>query len=71
MNTLYIQHNIIERRRQSRPPTVPCFLLQPKANRGKRKTKNKVFDSEEGCMNSIEKHLAEISKEDIFRICQI
>jgi len=37
----------------------------------KRKTKNKVFDSKEDCMNSIGEHLAEIDIESVIRICQI
>ncbi len=37
----------------------------------KLKTKNKVFDSKEDCLNSIKEHLYEMSKEDIFKICQI
>jgi transposase len=37
----------------------------------KRKTKNKVFDSKEDCLDSINEHLLEMSKEDVIRICQI
>jgi len=37
----------------------------------KRKTKNKVFDSKEECMNSVCEHLTEIDKETIYRICQV
>jgi len=37
----------------------------------KRKTKNKVFDSKEDCMKSINEHLKEISKKEITTICQI
>lgn len=37
----------------------------------KRKTKNKVFDSKEDCINSIKNHLMEMSKEQVITICQV
>lgn len=37
----------------------------------KRKTKNKVFDSKEDCLNTIKEHLEEMDKSEIKRICQI
>jgi transposase len=37
----------------------------------RRKTKNKVFDSMQDCMNSINEHLAEMSKLEVITICQI
>ncbi len=36
----------------------------------KRKTKDKVFDSKEDCMNAIAEHLKEMSKEKVITICQ-
>ncbi len=37
----------------------------------RRKTKNKVFDSKEECMNSINEHLTEMTKGEVSIICQI
>lgn len=63
-------------------PTIQiCFLPKyaPKLNPmerhwwylRKKKTQNKVFDSEEDCWNAIVEHLATIEKDEIIRICQI
>lgn len=37
----------------------------------KRKTKNKVFDSKEDCMKSVDEHVISMSEDEIRVICQI